>query len=119
MRRAIEWLNAQPGRKRTVAALAAGVSVTLRALGLNDWAELAEGVPNVAALVVPGVDVMTLLMAAWGIVDKWLRSRQGLKDAFVDKATLQPVVRTPAGPVKVERRTRKRPPPVEGPPGIE
>lgn len=66
---ALDWLNSQPGRKRTIAAVAGGLSVLLRGL---DYSGVADGLDAVNAWIqtlTPAMDLATVAFGLIGIVD--------------------------------------------------
>jgi hypothetical protein len=80
IRAVFQWLNAVPGRKRTIAAVAGALAVLLRGIPhICTWcATTANGV-EIANTVVQGVtgtaDLTTVVFAVWGIIDAGRKGR--------------------------------------------
>lgn len=77
--RLLAWLNdpLKPGRKRGIAAVAGALSVLLRTLGYLVFADAVTGLGDIIInILVPGVDIITVIMALWGWISVFLRSRK-------------------------------------------
>jgi hypothetical protein len=66
--KAVEWLNAVPGRKRGLAAILLGASAAVRAFGHTEAAQSIEAINEVAqTYLVPGMDVVGFVFAVVGV----------------------------------------------------
>lgn len=64
----IDWLNAEPGRKRGIAAALLAGAAALRALGHSDLAHGFEQFNDIVQnIVVPGMDLGGFVTAIWGL----------------------------------------------------
>lgn len=66
---AVEWLNAVPGRKRTIGVLAAMGSAGLRALGHSQYADTVEGLNALIQGLTAATDILTLVFGTIGVID--------------------------------------------------
>jgi hypothetical protein len=80
IRAVFEWLNAVPGRKRTIAAIAGATAVLLRGIPhlCASCGVIADGVDaanTVVQSITATADLATVVFAAWGIIDAKLKGR--------------------------------------------
>lgn len=69
-----DWLNAEPGRKRGIAALLLGAATAADALGKVELAEGARAVNGIIQSIETTTAISGLVLAAWG----WIQAhRQG------------------------------------------
>jgi hypothetical protein len=104
IRRALLWLNKEPGRKRTIAAVAAALSVLLRGLDYGGFAVVTDAIGPLLDVLTPTADIFTIVFTLVGIADKQRRNAQGVKDGYVEEGTFRPLLRTDKGFRAVERR---------------
>jgi hypothetical protein len=64
----IEWLNAQPGRKRGAAVILLGLGTSLRAAGLEPYAQSLEGFNTILQGLATTSDIAGALMGIWGLI---------------------------------------------------
>lgn len=69
-----DWLNAEPGRKRGIAAALLGLAAAADALGKVEIAEGARAVNGIVQSIETTTAISGLILAAWG----WIQAhRQG------------------------------------------
>jgi hypothetical protein len=64
----VGWLNAQPGRKRTIGAAFLAGATFARAMGWGDYDHAAAAGIEILDLIVPGCEILGVVFAGVGVV---------------------------------------------------